>query len=68
MHCGEIHAACFLNLQTKDRPKCSRDHSMGQPNMKQRDLNIRGLTLGRMLGIPFASSHTDYAGIHDIPA
>lgn len=30
--------------------------------MKQRDKNIRGLTLGRMLGIPFASLHNE-----DIP-
>lgn len=31
--------------------------------MKQRDKNVTGLTLGRMSGIPFASSHTE-----DIPA
>lgn len=39
-HCGEIHAACFLNLHTKDRPKCFRDQSIGQTNMIQRDKNI----------------------------
>lgn len=52
-HCREIHAACFLNLYTKDRPKFSRGHSIGQPNMIQRDKNIRGVLLERLLGIPF---------------
>lgn len=61
--CREIHAACFLNLHTKDRPKFSRDHSIGQPNMIQRDKNIKGGgTLGRLLAFLF-HHHTQ-----DIPA
>lgn len=59
--CRGIHAACFLNLHTKDRPEFSRDHSIGQPNMIQRDRSIRGVTLGRLLGISFPSSHSGYS-------